>query len=46
MERIINIQNTIRKGGQKGDRMWRTHRLEGVVKNKAIKPQKKQKKSL
>jgi hypothetical protein len=34
------------KGGMKGDRMWRTHRLEGVVKNRAIKPKKKGKKSV
>ncbi len=30
-----------KKGGYDGEEMWRAHRLEGVVKNKAIKPLKK-----
>jgi hypothetical protein len=30
-----------RKGGYVGDRMWQAHRLEGVVRNKGIKPSKK-----
>jgi hypothetical protein len=34
----------IKKGGHAGDEMWRTHRLEGVVKNRGIKPVKKKKK--
>jgi len=29
------------KGGYGGDKMWRATRLEGVVKNRAIKPIKK-----
>ena len=33
-----------KKGGYNGNEMWRTHRLEGVVKNKAIKPIRKKKK--
>lgn len=32
-----------RKSGYGGDRMWRAHRLEGDVKNRAIKPIKKKK---
>ncbi len=30
-----------KKGGYNGDRIWRTHRLEGVVKNRGIKPIRK-----
>jgi len=32
------------KGGYSGTRMWGAPRLEGVVKNKAIKPVRKTKK--
>jgi len=32
------------KGGYRGSEMWSAHRLEGAVKNSAIKPIKKPKK--
>jgi hypothetical protein len=32
------------KGGYRGSEMWSAHRLEGAVKNAAIKPIKKPKK--
>lgn len=34
-----------KKGGYVGDKMWKTHRLEGSVKNRAIKPIKKKRKT-
>lgn len=40
-KKIITGKRKIKKGGYNGNEMWRTHRLEGVVKNKAIKPVKK-----
>ena len=42
--KIITGKRHAKKGGYNGDKMWRTHRLEGVVKNKAIKPVKKERK--
>lgn len=41
-----NIQGKFknRKGGYAGNEIWEAHRLEGVVKNVAIKPKKKNKK--
>jgi len=42
---IIKKNNTEKiKGGKEGNKMWKAHRLEGVVKNKGIKPVKKSKK--
>ena len=35
----------IKKGGYRGNGLWKAHRLEGVVKNKAIKPVKKKRKN-
>lgn len=43
---IITGIHTMKKGGYGGDEMWRTHRLEGVVKNRGIKPIKKKKRNL
>jgi len=37
------MKGNLKKGGKIGDERWEAHRLEGVVKNKAIKPIKKQK---
>jgi hypothetical protein len=42
---IIMGKRKAKKGGYNGNEMWRTHRLEGVVKNKAIKAIKKKKKT-
>ena len=39
---VVRVKKA-QKGGYGGDEMWRTHRLEGVVKNKGIKPVKKKK---
>jgi hypothetical protein len=39
--RIITGKRRAKKSGYNGNKIWRTHRLEGVVKNKAIKPIKK-----
>ncbi|MFZ2621084.1 MAG: hypothetical protein WAX85_01125 [Minisyncoccia bacterium] len=41
---IITGKKRAKKGGYNGNEMWRTHRLEGVVKNVAVKPKKKKKK--
>jgi|688.fasta_scaffold2031178_2 hypothetical protein len=38
-----NFKRKAKKGGYVGNEMWTAHRLEGVVKNKAIKPIKKKK---
>ena len=43
-KKIITGKRRAKKGGYNGDKMWRTHRLEGVVKNVAIKSVKKKKK--
>ena len=40
---IIIGKNKGGKGGYGGNEMWRTHRLEGVVKKRSIKPAKKKK---
>lgn len=42
--KIIATKANAGKGGRKGNQMWSAHRLEGVVKNVAIKPEKKKKK--
>ena len=42
-KKIITGKRHAKKGGYNGSEMWRTHRLEGVVKNKAIKPIRKKK---
>lgn len=44
-KRIIKGKRKAKKSGYGGDRIWRAHRLEGVVKNKGIKPVRKKKKS-
>ncbi len=36
-------RHSFKKEGYRGSEMWTAHRLEGVVKNKAIKPTKKKK---
>jgi len=44
-KKIVSMgKRRARKGGYNGNKIWRTHRLEGVVKNRAIKPIKKKKK--
>lgn len=42
-KKIIASKQKIKKSGYEGDEMWKAHRLEGVVKNKGIKPVKKKK---
>lgn len=42
--KIITGKRRAKKGGYNGNKMWRTHRLEGIVKNVAIKPVKKERK--
>ena len=44
MKKIQNIIINTKKGGYTGNRIWLAHKLEGVVRNKAIKPVKKKKK--
>jgi len=41
MRKNIKRDLVAKKSGQKGDRRERAHRLEGVVRNKGIKPKKK-----
>ena len=41
---IINGKGSI-KSGQRGNQMWRAHRLEAGQKNAAIKPKRKKKKT-
>lgn len=43
--RVVIHKKRDKKGGYSGDEMWKAHRLEGVVKNKAIKPLLKKKRS-
>ena len=40
-EQIGTGKRKAKKGGYNGNEMWKTHRLEGVVKNKGIKAVKK-----
>lgn len=42
-KKIIVGKKRVKKSGYDGNEMWRTHRLEGVVKNKGIKPIKRRK---
>lgn len=47
MEKKTNIKKgKIKKSGYVGSEVWLAHRLEGVVKNKAIKSVKKKKKTV
>ncbi|MEI6420482.1 MAG: hypothetical protein WCO30_02495 [bacterium] len=43
--KILSGKIKTKKGGCTGTELWSAHRLEGVVKNKAIKPFKKPKKN-
>lgn len=44
MSKQIKKGDGMQKGGNKGNQMWRSHRMEGVVKNRGIKAVRKSKK--
>lgn len=43
--KIIINKGSSAKGGQRGNQMWRAHRLEAWQKNAGIKPKKKRRRS-
>ena len=43
-KKIIQKDKKTSKSGLFAERRWEAHRLEGIIKNKAIKPIKKKKK--
>ena len=44
MSKPIKKGDGMQKGGNKGNQMWSSHRMEGVVKNRGIKSVRKGKK--